>query len=342
MARGITEIDVHTAADEIVAAGERPTVERIRAHLGTGSPNTVTRWLDSWWRHLGTRLTAQQVRVALPEAPAAVAALASQLWEQALVAAQEQAQTDLAEVRLVLDAERNELENARQATRDAEAAAATSIETAHQAQVLAEARLAESQRLIDQQAVQLADMGRQRETLAEQAAATMQTAQVLRDRLQAQEAAAAAERDSQTQHMRSVEDRAHAEVDRAREETKALRHEYEAVVRTQTEAQRSWRQELAAAHAAVGPKPGAKRHVSRPVPKPWSSNWPNSRICQPPWRRPCPVHERHVLALPSRQLRPSVQNPKRQVVDEADMAAHGAQNPSKMSLIDVLTEKNVL
>jgi len=37
MARGITESDVHTAADELVARGERPTVERIRAHLGTGS-----------------------------------------------------------------------------------------------------------------------------------------------------------------------------------------------------------------------------------------------------------------------------------------------------------------
>ena len=31
MARGITESDVHTAADEIVVAGERPTVERIWA-----------------------------------------------------------------------------------------------------------------------------------------------------------------------------------------------------------------------------------------------------------------------------------------------------------------------
>ena len=49
MARGITESDVHTAADEIVDGGERPTVERIRAHLGTGSPNTVTRWLETWW-----------------------------------------------------------------------------------------------------------------------------------------------------------------------------------------------------------------------------------------------------------------------------------------------------
>ena len=55
MARGITESDVHTAADEIVAGGERPTVERIRAHLGTGSPNTVTRWLETWWQGLSRR-----------------------------------------------------------------------------------------------------------------------------------------------------------------------------------------------------------------------------------------------------------------------------------------------
>ena len=59
MERGITEHDVHTAADALVAAGERPTVERIRAHLGTGSPNTVTRWLETWWRALGLRLDGQ-------------------------------------------------------------------------------------------------------------------------------------------------------------------------------------------------------------------------------------------------------------------------------------------
>jgi hypothetical protein len=55
MARGITEAQVHAAADALVAAGERPTVERIRAHLGSGSPNTVTRLLDTWWAGLGPR-----------------------------------------------------------------------------------------------------------------------------------------------------------------------------------------------------------------------------------------------------------------------------------------------
>ncbi|WP_296246374.1 DNA-binding protein, partial [uncultured Stenotrophomonas sp.] len=78
MARGITESDVHTAADELVANGERPTVERIRAHLGTGSPNTVTRWLDTWWKNLGVRL--QSKRPDLKEAPAVLAELAGQWW----------------------------------------------------------------------------------------------------------------------------------------------------------------------------------------------------------------------------------------------------------------------
>src|SRR3546814_11575800 len=78
MARGITESDVHSAADAIVAAGERPTVERIRAHLGSGSPNTVTRLLDTWWAALGARLAALAPRIALPEAPEAIQRLAGE------------------------------------------------------------------------------------------------------------------------------------------------------------------------------------------------------------------------------------------------------------------------
>lgn len=48
MARGITQDQVNRAADAIMAAGENPTVEKVRAELGTGSPNTVTRMLDTW------------------------------------------------------------------------------------------------------------------------------------------------------------------------------------------------------------------------------------------------------------------------------------------------------
>ncbi|WP_208415220.1 DNA-binding protein [Xanthomonas euroxanthea] len=37
---------MHGAACAL-ADGERPTVERIRAHLGTGLPNRVVRWLET-------------------------------------------------------------------------------------------------------------------------------------------------------------------------------------------------------------------------------------------------------------------------------------------------------
>lgn len=260
MAKGITQEQVDTAADTLLQAGERPTVERIRAFLGTGSPNTVTRMLEVWWQGLGARFTAQQVRMALPEAPTAVADLAGQLWEQALIAAQAQAQTDLADIRAALDAERTDLQNAQQAASAAETAAAAAAETASQAQALAEARLAESQRLIDQQATQLADLGRQRDALAEQVTALDQAANSLRDRLQVQETAAAAERDNWTQHVRTVEDRAHAEVDRAREETKAMRREREAADREHAGAQKTWRQALDTANAAAAE---ARREAAR-------------------------------------------------------------------------------
>ena len=95
MARGITEDDVHQAADALVAGGERPTVDRIRSHLGTGSPNTVTRWLETWWQGLGARLSAQQMRLAAPDAPDAVATLAGQWWALALEAAKASLQTSL-------------------------------------------------------------------------------------------------------------------------------------------------------------------------------------------------------------------------------------------------------
>src|SRR5688572_1061340 len=91
MAKGITQAQVDTAADALVVAGERPTVDRIRAFLGTGSPNTVTRMLETWWQSLGTRLTAQQARGALPGVPEPVAVLATQLWDAALQAAQAEA-----------------------------------------------------------------------------------------------------------------------------------------------------------------------------------------------------------------------------------------------------------
>jgi len=56
MPRGISQDQVNTAVDAILGAGENPTVEKVRAELGTGSPNTVMRMLDTWRNGLADRL----------------------------------------------------------------------------------------------------------------------------------------------------------------------------------------------------------------------------------------------------------------------------------------------
>ena len=96
MARGITQEQVNDAIEQLLLSGERPTIERVRAALGTGSPNTLTRMLDTWWKGLGDRLAVQRRSAALPDAPAAVVDAASALWEVAVAAGQAHAEAAVA------------------------------------------------------------------------------------------------------------------------------------------------------------------------------------------------------------------------------------------------------
>jgi hypothetical protein len=81
-ARGVTLSDVSQAADALLRVGERPTVERIRAAIGSGSPNTIGPLLDSWWKRLAGRLDAGPA--AFHRLPESVAHVAEVLWMQAL------------------------------------------------------------------------------------------------------------------------------------------------------------------------------------------------------------------------------------------------------------------
>jgi hypothetical protein len=80
--RGVTAGDVERAADSLLRSGERPTIDRIRERLGSGSPNTVNPLLDAWWKRLGSRLDAGPA--ALHRLPESVAHVAEALWMQAL------------------------------------------------------------------------------------------------------------------------------------------------------------------------------------------------------------------------------------------------------------------
>ncbi len=216
MAKGISEQDVHHAADDIISLGERPTVERIRAHLGTGSPNTVTRWLDTWWQTVGFRLRQRAVEAAAPGVPERVANLSQRLWQAALQEAGELASTQLESARHALDDREQLLESERSAmTHQAEASQKRELEALAQAQAAgAAAELLTAQ--VSQLATQVQDLLRQREGAYARAERLEQELEAARRSLTESSAAHEEERRALQIHVRTVEDRAHAEVDRHR------------------------------------------------------------------------------------------------------------------------------
>jgi hypothetical protein len=100
MPRGITQAQVNRAADAILDTGKNPTVEKIRAALGTGSPNTITRMLDVWRSQLGDRLRRLN---ALPGVPAPVGQTMIDLWRLAVEQAEGALASRFADERAALE-----------------------------------------------------------------------------------------------------------------------------------------------------------------------------------------------------------------------------------------------
>lgn len=85
--RGIQEPQVWAAADQLLAEGLRPTIERVRQKIGRGSPNTVSPMLERWFATLGKRLgNGSGAAAQSPTAnamPPALLQVAHQLWDAA-------------------------------------------------------------------------------------------------------------------------------------------------------------------------------------------------------------------------------------------------------------------
>src|SRR3546814_826885 len=118
MRRGITQEQVNEAADAILGTGKNPTVEKIRAALGSGSPNTIIRMLETWRSQFGERLRRLS---SLPEVPVPVGQSMIELWRLAVeyaectlasrfanerVALENTIQTKLAKARKAMEAHR--------------------------------------------------------------------------------------------------------------------------------------------------------------------------------------------------------------------------------------------
>lgn len=218
MPKGITETDVHQAADALVAQGERPTVERIRAHLGTGSPNTVTRWLETWWQHLSERLKAASPTLAASEPSATLIELAQQWWALAVSQAHTVATQALTEAQAALEV-RSEALAASEAQISQERISWTEERTA-----LVHARDLAQRGITDLEA-HLQALGRHLDELRRQHAQVDAERESLLGQLLAAQAAAHdtatvanAERIEREHLHRSAEDRWLQEVDRARQE----------------------------------------------------------------------------------------------------------------------------
>lgn len=229
MRTGITQEQVNATADAILGTGENPTVEKIRAALGTGSPNTVTRMLDAWRNRLGERLRELST---LPGLPDSVGQAMLELWRLATEHAEralegrftdEHANVESARAALVQEQERWELRLQ---------AADIDIAQARTARDLAEhACAALDSQLHDSHALR-ADLGQQRDRL--QSVCDDQALEIKNLRVQVEErdAALRENRAHQETYLRAVEDRAHQEIDRARQDAKQWQHRFEALERT--------------------------------------------------------------------------------------------------------------
>lgn len=224
MARGLTELDVHQAADELIAGGKRPTVERIRAHLGTGSPNTVTRHLDSWWASVGARLRQRASEQGRPDVPAAVDALAQRCWAAALEAAAEHARADVAAERADLHAAQAALAIQQEALVHERAETLEQLTQAKHQASTSEATAAALRDQLQQLHDQRDDLRRQRDGAYTRNKHLDEQVDALRAELAQKTNQHTAERDELLAHLRATEDRALAEVDRARQALQQLQH----------------------------------------------------------------------------------------------------------------------
>lgn len=100
--RGVQQDEVSEAADALLASGLRPTIERVRQHLGRGSPNTVSPMLETWFAGLGKRLGMTGNAGGEGQMPAAAAQALTKLWDAALLAARQEADAAFSQDRQAL------------------------------------------------------------------------------------------------------------------------------------------------------------------------------------------------------------------------------------------------
>ncbi|UIF90511.1 DNA-binding protein [Cupriavidus sp. UYPR2.512] len=214
--RGITRDDVWQAADSLLKTGQRPTIERIRLHLGRGSPNTVSPHLDAWFAALGGRIQDPQGFAPAPGCPEPVTEAARYLWEAALQVAKASAEAALvqreaalAEARAALEQEREALAQERQVMQARLDGAETAMAELTRARDDATARAARAE-------AAASTLQQQAQTMRAESAAALLAHNAMQQDFTAQRAAWDQERETVTQRAAANERRMALELDAAR------------------------------------------------------------------------------------------------------------------------------
>lgn len=214
--RGVQQEEVWAAADALIAAGERPTIERVRLKIGRGSPNTVSPMLESWFATLAPRLGVAASDGAQPAengAPQALRQALDAIWSNAVAAARDKAEAALAPERNKLAQLDKELDSQRQLLLERESVLAQRGATFEHALEMLRAQLRD-------QAIQLEKVGRELERARSSLATLVQERDVDRRQFDEQLRTLAEERQRIEQRASANEKRLLEEVDRARQEAK--------------------------------------------------------------------------------------------------------------------------
>jgi chromosome segregation ATPase len=233
MARGITQDQVNAAADAILGAGENPTVEKVRAELGTGSPNTITRMLEAWRGQLGDRLRQLS---ALPDVPGLVGQAMIELWRLAIEQAERTLEGRFANERATLEAAQAQLAQERDNWNARLQTVETDVARAQAARDLAEHACSTLDGQLQDSHALRADLVQQRDRLQNQCDQQSGQIQALRAQLDENQAALRTERERQETQIRAIEDRSYQEVDRARQDAKQWQQRHELTERAHRDA----------------------------------------------------------------------------------------------------------
>lgn len=212
--RGVQQEEVWAAADALIAAGERPTIERVRLKIGRGSPNTVSPMLEAWFATLGPRLGVALAGAQAEEgAPKELRQALDRVWAAAVVAARDEADRALEPERDRLAQHGLRLDIARQELLQREAALTERGIALEHALELTKAQLRD-------QTVQLEKAGRDLEQARASLANLVQERDAGRRQFDEQLGALTQERERLEQRASANERRLLEEVDRARQEAK--------------------------------------------------------------------------------------------------------------------------